>query len=56
MHDDPTNRCSDGRGRVARQILHQLALLDAGSWHSKAYAGEPIPTYRRVANIASPTA
>lgn len=50
MHDDTTNRCSDGRGRVAAKTWHQLALLDAGSWHSKAFAGEPIPTYWRVAN------
>ncbi len=49
MHDDTTNRCSDGRGRVAAKTWHQLALLDAGSWHSPAYAGEPIPTYWRVA-------
>ena len=49
MHDDTTNRCSDGRGRVAAKTWHQLALLDAGSWHSKEFAGEPIPTYWRVA-------
>jgi len=49
MHDDTTNRCSDGRGRVAAKTWHQLALLDAGSWHSPAFAGEPIPTYWRVA-------
>lgn len=49
MHDDTTNRCTDGRGRVAAKTWHQLALLDAGSWHSKAFAGEPIPTYWRVA-------
>ena len=49
MHDDTTNRCSDGRGRVAAKTWHQLALLDAGTWHSKEFAGEPIPTYWRVA-------
>ena len=49
MHDDTTNRCTDGRGRVAAKTWHQLALLDAGSWHSKGFAGEPIPTYWRVA-------
>lgn len=49
MHDDTTNRTSDGRGRVAAKTWHQLALLDAGSWHSSVYAGEPIPTYWRVA-------
>nr|MBP6530951.1 glycerophosphodiester phosphodiesterase [Burkholderiales bacterium] len=49
MHDDTTNRTSDGRGRVAAKTWHQLALLDAGSWHSTVYAGEPIPTYWRVA-------
>lgn len=29
---------------------NQLAQLDAGSWHSRAYAGEPLPT---LANIAA---
>ena len=29
---------------------HRLSQLDAGSWHSRAYAGEPLPT---LANIAA---
>ena len=29
---------------------HMLSQLDAGSWHSRAYAGEPLPT---LANIAA---
>ena len=29
---------------------HTLSQLDAGSWHSRAYAGEPLPT---LANIAA---
>jgi glycerophosphoryl diester phosphodiesterase len=49
MHDDTTDRTTDGRGRVAGKNWHQLAHLDAGLWHSKAYAGEGIPTFWRVA-------
>ncbi len=26
-----------------------LALLDAGSWHSRAFAGEPLPTFEAIA-------
>jgi glycerophosphoryl diester phosphodiesterase len=49
MHDDTTNRTTDGSGRVAGKNWHQLAHLDAGRWHSPAFAGEGIPTFWRVA-------
>ncbi len=29
----------------------ELAQLDAGSWHSRAYAGEPLPTLENVARF-----
>ena len=28
-----------------------LSLLDAGSWHSRAYAGEPLPTLQGIAQF-----
>ncbi len=50
MHDAMVDRTTDGRGRVASLTLGELARLDAGGWHSPAYAGENIPTLARVAH------
>ena len=30
---------------------HTLAQLDAGAWHSSAYAGEPLPTLKAIARF-----
>jgi len=30
---------------------HALSRLDAGSWHSRAYAGEPLPTLEAIARF-----
>lgn len=49
MHDATLDRTTDGRGRVDAQPFPALARLDAGSWHSPAFAGEGIPTLERVA-------
>lgn len=49
MHDPTLERTTDGTGRVAGLSFGELARLDAGSWHSAAYAGESIPTLGQVA-------
>jgi len=49
LHDDTLERTTDGRGAAAARPFGELALLDAGSWHSAAYAGEPPPSLRAVA-------
>lgn len=49
MHDATLDRTTNGSGRVDALTLGELALLDAGSWHSPAYAGEPVPTLAAVA-------
>jgi len=49
MHDALVDRTTSGSGRVAAMTLADLARLDAGSWHSAAYAGESVPTLRGVA-------
>jgi glycerophosphoryl diester phosphodiesterase len=36
-------------GLGGHQPWDQLARLDAGSWHSRAYAGEPLPTFENIA-------
>lgn len=44
LHDDTLNRTSDGLGIADHQTWHDLSQLDAGSWHSADFAGEPLPT------------
>jgi glycerophosphoryl diester phosphodiesterase len=52
MHDDDVDRTTDGRGPAKDKTYAELAQLDAGSWHSPVYAGEPVPTFAAVARYA----
>ena len=49
LHDATLNRTTNGHGRLDALTLSQIAQLDAGSWHSSAYAGEPVPTLAAIA-------
>lgn len=49
MHDATLERTTNGRGTGGDFPWAELAQLDAGSWHSRAHAGEPLPT---LANLA----
>lgn len=49
MHDATLDRTTSGHGRVDALTLGEIALLDAGSWHSPAFAGEPVPTLSAIA-------
>jgi glycerophosphoryl diester phosphodiesterase len=49
LHDDTLDRTTNGRGRADAHTWRELAQLDAGSWHSPAYAGETLPTLAAVA-------
>ena len=61
MHDATltrtTNAASPGKNTaLASEVGGQnpwnvLAQLDAGSWHSRAYAGEPLPTLENIAQF-----
>lgn len=42
LHDPELDRTTDGRGVAVRQTWAELSCLDAGSWHSAPYAGEPL--------------
>jgi glycerophosphoryl diester phosphodiesterase len=53
LHDDTLDRTTDGAGRADALSWSELAKLDAGSWHSAAYAGEPLPTLRAIAHWAT---
>ncbi len=49
LHDDTLDRTTDGHGPANELTWAELALLDAGSWHSPEYAGEKIPTLSAIA-------
>ncbi len=44
IHDPTLERTTNGRGAVAEHSAAELAALDAGGWHSPAFAGEPVST------------
>jgi glycerophosphoryl diester phosphodiesterase len=44
IHDTTLQRTTNGGGEVLQFSLDDLRPLDAGSWFSKAFAGERIPT------------
>lgn len=44
IHDETLDRTTNGTGKVIDYTLAQLRKLDAGSWFSPEYKGEPIPT------------
>lgn len=51
IHDDTLERTTDGHGRVANHTLDDLRALDAGSWFSPRFLGEPIPTLGEVLDL-----
>ena len=50
MHDGSVDRTTDGSGSVGSMTLAQIQLLDAGSWFSATYVGEPVPTMAEAIN------
>jgi glycerophosphoryl diester phosphodiesterase len=44
IHDATVDRTTNGTGRVDSMTLSELQKLDAGSWHSRPFAGLRIPT------------
>lgn len=49
LHDARLDRTTNGIGEAGDHSWDQLAWLDAGSWHSRAYTGEPIPAFENLA-------
>ncbi|MBA4214902.1 MAG: glycerophosphodiester phosphodiesterase [Polaromonas sp.] len=49
LHDDTLDRTTNGHGLGGDQPWSALSQLDAGHWHSRAYAGEPLATLESVA-------
>jgi glycerophosphoryl diester phosphodiesterase len=48
IHDQTVNRTTNGKGSVSQMTCAQLKLLDAGSFFSEEFQGEPLPTLEEV--------
>jgi glycerophosphoryl diester phosphodiesterase len=51
LHDATLERTTDGHGIAGEQLWQALALLDAGSWHSPAFAGVGLATLEAAARF-----
>jgi glycerophosphoryl diester phosphodiesterase len=51
LHDDTLDRTSDRTGPANLLTAAELAQVDAGSWYSADYAGEPVARFDDVANF-----
>ena len=49
LHDSTLDRTTPAKGIAGTRPWAELSRLDAGSWHSRAFAGEPIPTLDAIA-------
>lgn len=49
LHDATLQRTTPAEGVAADRTWSALSRLDAGGWHSHAYAGEPLPTLDAIA-------
>jgi glycerophosphoryl diester phosphodiesterase len=49
LHDTTLERTTNGTGVAGEQPWDALSRLDAGSWHSPAFAGEALPTFDSIA-------
>ena len=56
IHDRTVDRTTDGSGKVWELTLDEVAVLDAGSWFSPAYAGVRIPRLSEVLSLLQPHA
>jgi glycerophosphoryl diester phosphodiesterase len=49
LHDASLERTTSGRGVAGELDWSALSRIDAGGWHSRAYAGEPLPSLSALA-------
>ena len=49
LHDSTLERTTNGAGTAGNQAWSRLSQLDAGGWHSRAFAGEPLATLEAAA-------
>jgi glycerophosphoryl diester phosphodiesterase len=51
MHDATLERTTNGSGIGGDRSWSELSQLDAGGWHSREYAGEPLCTLENLARF-----
>jgi glycerophosphoryl diester phosphodiesterase len=51
LHDATLQRTTSGHGPAAALAWSELSRLDAGAWHSRRYAGEPMPGFAAIARF-----
>jgi glycerophosphoryl diester phosphodiesterase len=51
LHDSTLERTTSGHGVAGQHNWSALSRLDAGSWHGRAHAGEPIPALDAIARF-----
>jgi glycerophosphoryl diester phosphodiesterase len=49
LHDASLQRTTNSRGIAGNLNFGELAQLDAGSWHSRSFAGEAIASFENIA-------
>ncbi|MEO1023744.1 MAG: glycerophosphodiester phosphodiesterase family protein, partial [Bacteroidota bacterium] len=53
IHEDQLDRTTDTTGLTSQFTLETLQSVDAGSWFSADFAGEPVPTLDEVLRYCS---
>jgi glycerophosphoryl diester phosphodiesterase len=51
LHDATLQRTTSGHGPASALTWNELSQLDAGAWHSRRYAGEPVPSFAAIARF-----
>jgi glycerophosphoryl diester phosphodiesterase len=49
LHDATLERTTNGSGLAGQLAWAELSRLDAGGWHGRRHAGEPLPTLEAIA-------
>jgi glycerophosphoryl diester phosphodiesterase len=49
LHDATLERTSSGQGIASSLSWNEISRLDAGGWHSRGFAGEPLPSLAGIA-------
>jgi ABC-type sulfate/molybdate transport systems ATPase subunit/glycerophosphoryl diester phosphodiesterase len=51
LHDATLQRTTSGHGAAAALTWNELSRLDAGAWHGRTFAGEPLPSLAGIARF-----
>jgi glycerophosphoryl diester phosphodiesterase len=51
LHDAKLERTTSGTGPSCERTWEELAVLDAGAWHSAAFSGERLASFEAVARL-----